>query len=44
MAGAAVEEFLDEPAEIVDWAIAFKGMENELESEAIKNASKQRGR
>ena len=34
------EQFLDEPCVTVDWALAFAGLEAELESEAIKKAKR----
>ncbi len=35
------EQYLDEPVQVVDWALAFARLENDMEAEAIKKASKQ---
>ncbi len=36
--GLTHEEFLDEPCEVVDWALAFARMEAEMEEAAMKRA------
>jgi hypothetical protein len=35
-------QYLDEPAQVVDWALAFARMEDEMEEEAIKKAERER--
>ena len=42
--GITHEEYLSEPADTVDWALAFAGMEAKMEADAIKKASKSDGR
>jgi hypothetical protein len=37
--GITHEEYLSEPADTVDWALAFAGMEAKMEADAIKKAS-----
>jgi len=33
---------MDEPREVIDWALAFAGMEAEIEAERVKAASEGR--
>lgn len=36
--GLTHDQYLDEPCEVVDWALAFARMEAEMEEEAMKRA------
>jgi len=38
--GLTHEQFLDEPSDTVDWALAFAGMEAKMEADAIEKAKK----
>ena len=40
--GLTHEQYLDEPGVVIDFALAFQGMENEMEKDAIKRAQEKR--
>lgn len=42
--GLTHEEYMDEPCEMVDWALAFAGLEAKMQDEAMKKATEKHGR